>query len=136
MTASPTTRAGTQVSRAIEALLEGWCSPKQLTAKAGRANPNGLIRDTRPEAARRGLLWEEVWVKDAVTRRRYKMHHLARTGAVIAKRAERVRDGPVSAERLLVSHSGDSQPPASAESQPVPIFHDGLRLGNSGRLPL
>ena len=65
-----------QIDRAIATLLDGWLSPKQITAASGRANPNGIIRDARLEAARRGLVWEERWVKDAVTKRPYKMHHL------------------------------------------------------------
>ena len=65
----------TQVNRALDALLEGWLSPQQLTAVSGRVNPNGLIRDTRPEAARRGLIWREIWVRNE-RGRRFKMHHI------------------------------------------------------------
>jgi len=68
----------TQVDRAIEALLKGWLSPRQLTAASGRANPNGIIRDAKAEAARRGLVWREMWVKSAETGCRYKMHHVER----------------------------------------------------------
>jgi len=68
----------TQVDRAIAALLEAWLSPRQLSAVSGRVNPNGLIRDARAEAARRGLVWREVWVRNE-RGRRFKMHHLERS---------------------------------------------------------
>ena len=71
----------TQVDRAIAALLEGWLSPRQLSAVSGRVNPNGLIRDARLEAARRGLVWREVWVRNE-RGRRFKMHHLERSGSL------------------------------------------------------
>jgi len=68
----------TQVSLAIAALLKAWLSPRQLSAVSGRVNPNGLIRDARAEAARRGLVWREVWVRNEWGKR-YKMHHLERS---------------------------------------------------------
>ena len=52
-----------QVSLAIAALLEGWLSPKQLTEKSGRANPEGIRRDAKREATRRGLVWHEEQVE-------------------------------------------------------------------------
>ena len=81
----------TQVDRAIAALLEAWLSPRQLTAASGRANPNGLIRDARAEAARRGLMWREMWVRSAETGCKYKMHHLlAERTAGMRRNHERV----------------------------------------------
>ena len=71
----------TQVSLAIAALLKAWLSPRQLSAVSGRVNPNGLIRDARLEAARRGLVWREVWVRNE-RGRRFKMHHLERSGSL------------------------------------------------------
>ena len=52
----------TQVDRAISALLAGWLSPKQLTAVSGRANPEGIRRDSKRAAFRRGLWWHEKLV--------------------------------------------------------------------------
>ena len=68
-----------QVDLAIEALLCRWLSPRQLSEVSGRVNPNGLIRDSRAEAARRGLVWREMWVRNE-RGRRYKMHRVERSG--------------------------------------------------------
>jgi len=100
-----------QIDRAIAALLDGWLSPKQITAASGRANPNGIIRDARLEAARRGLAWEERWVRSAETGCRYKMHHLAErsVGAVNTARSD-VSAGPRKGSRI---DGRDSRPSPS-----------------------
>ena len=90
----------TQVDRAIAALLEAWLSPRQLSAVSGRVNPNGLIRDARAEAARRGLVWREVWVRNEWGKR-YKMHHLERSESL----ARPARPGGVT---VLVGSGGRS----------------------------
>ena len=66
----------TQVSLAIAALLEGWLSPKQLTEKSGRANPNGLARDVRKAAFDQGLYLFESWVTSE-DGKRYKVRALS-----------------------------------------------------------
>jgi len=65
-----------------------------LSAVSGRVNPNGLIRDARAEAARRGLVWREMWVRRAETGCKYKMHHLlAERTAGMRRSHERVSVG-------------------------------------------
>jgi len=116
----------TQVDRAIAALLEGWLSPKQLTAASGRANPNGIKRDALLEATRRGLVWRSVWVKDAVTGRPYKMHHL------IDPEAERGSGRGVRLARSL-GNDNASASGVSGETGVIPTGSDG---GESAPRPL
>jgi len=62
----PTTsaRPRTQIDRAIAAMEGQWLGPADLCSLSGRQNPNGLARDARPVARRRGWWWHERWVTE------------------------------------------------------------------------
>ena len=82
----------TQVDRAIAALLEGWLSPKQLTEKSGRANPEGIRRDAKREATRRGLVWHEEQVEPE-RGRSYKVVCVTKPGEKLKPLPERTEGG-------------------------------------------
>ena len=104
----------TQVSLAIAALLEGWQSPKQLTEKSGRANPEGIRRDAKREATRRGLVWHEEQVEPE-RGRSYKVVCVTEAG----KEPKPLTEPLEGTEPAIAERSGSLARPASPGGVPT-----------------